>query len=123
VSAKWYLKNGELWKEENYTVKAGGELFLDRSSEREYTQLEIGTADSPWYHSATVEKWYEDGEYRTAREEYDSLHGSDSPIKCIYYDGSRHSECFYEGGVISSEVRFFEYSKDTIYYKNGNQIN
>ena len=109
-SLKWYLQNGSLWKEEYYQRNSGGEFYLLSGKELEYTQLEIGTADSPWYHSATVETWYENGSYRTCRAEYDGMHGSDKPIKCYYYDGS-YSEHEY---TMDGKPK-----KDTYYNANG----
>ena len=114
LNAEWYLQDGAQWKTECYKVKGGGELFLLTSCEREYTQVEIGNEDSPWYHSATVERWYDEdtGTYLTARAEYDLLHGSDKPIKWVYHDGSYSEHVYNMDG--SKE-------KDLYYAANGTQ--
>lgn len=121
ILVDWFDESGNPWRVEEYSVQADGELFLWQRLEYEYTQLEKGNEDSPWYHSATNELFYDEscGDYKTAREEYDSLHGSDCPIKCTYYDdsysyheynldGTKKKDSYYSAAGILLQQDFYD---------------
>lgn len=124
VLAKWYLENGLDWRHEEYIVQTDGERFLRLRYEYEYSPLEEGSdpdKGDAWYHSATNELFYDEyyGDYKTARSEYDPLHGSEKPYYCTYYDGSyseheynldgtKKKDSFYSAEGILQQQEFYE---------------
>lgn len=136
----WYYENGEKWRNDEYTVKPSGELFMTLRYEYEYSPLEVGAdpdKGDAYYHSATNELFYDEerGCYVTARSEYDPVYGSSCPNKCIYHDdsyslheynldGTRKRDRFYQSDGTLTNLLVYDHgllTADYLYRDDGSQ--